>query len=91
MQRAWHGVRDLPDVQGVRQVTGPEFPLDGDRVCGDCGRDNPAWFTDSPLWNRVMGGPGATDDPGGVVCPTDFARRAEAAGVTGVWKLELTT
>lgn len=49
--------------------------------CQDCGVDNPVWFTPSGLWNRVMGGPDARDDPGGLVCPICFMKRAEKAGV----------
>jgi hypothetical protein len=62
--------------------------LIGDGPCQDCGDDNVIWFTESPLWNLVMGGPEATDDPGGIVCVPDFVRRADAAGVhSAAWKL----
>lgn len=47
-------------------------PSDGDRICQKCGTDNPVWFAPSPIWNCLMGGPDATDDPGGVLCPTCF-------------------
>lgn len=48
----------------------------GDRICSDCGADNPPWFADNELWNSVMGGPDCKDDPGGVVCPTCFVVRS---------------
>ena len=60
----------------------------GDRKCDACHRDNPVWFAPSPLWNLVIGGPEATDDPGGVLCPICFIEKAEAAGImpaTGAW------
>lgn len=64
----------------------PRFPTNGDRNCQDCGADNARWFAPSKLWNLVMGGPQATDDPGGVVCIPCFIGRAEAAGVkTSAW------
>jgi hypothetical protein len=58
--------------------------------CDDCGRANPVWFAPSPLWNLVVGGPDATDDPGGIVCPICFIEKAEAAGIMpsdGAWLL----
>lgn len=60
----------------------------GDRKCDACHRANPVWFAPSPLWNIVIGGPEATDDPGGVLCPICFIEKAEAAGImpaTGAW------
>lgn len=59
----------------------------GDGPCQDCGSDNVIWFTDSALWNLVMGGPTSTDDPGGIVCIPCFVTRASAAGVGPIWKL----
>lgn len=57
--------------------------------CDDCGIPNPTWFAPSPLWNLVMGGPDATDDPGGYICPACFIVRAENAGVCpSAWRLE---
>lgn len=44
--------------------------------CQECGGRNPAWFADHTLWNLVMGGPEAKDDPGGILCPTCFVARA---------------
>lgn len=51
-------------------------------TCQDCGTANPVWFAPNVLWNLVMGGPEAADDPGGIVCPNCFIARAEQAGVT---------
>lgn len=64
-------------------------PLRGDGPCQDCGTpDNIRWWTDSSLWNRVMGGPDARDDPGGIVCIPCFATRAAAAGLPiTAWRL----
>ncbi len=63
--------------------------LQGDGPCHDCGGPNIVWFTDSDLWNLVMGGPNATDDPGGILCVPCFAVRAGRAGVAMSWKLEI--
>lgn len=58
-------------------------------LCQDCERENPVWFAPSPLWNLVMGGPDAKDDPGGIICPNCFIKRAEAAGQTPTaWVLQ---
>ena len=46
----------------------------GDKA--DCGHPNPIWFADNELWNAVMGGKAAKDDPGGVLCPTCFMLKA---------------
>lgn len=62
-------------------------PEDGDSRCQDCGAVNMVWFADNETWNLVMGGPDATEDPGGVVCVPCFGRRAEQAGVRRAWKL----
>lgn len=43
--------------------------------CLDCGRVDAVWFAPSELWNRVVG------SPNGVLCPSCFIDRAEAAGV----------
>ena len=48
---------------------------DGDKA--DCGHANPIWFADNSLWNTVVGGEGATDDPGGILCPTCFMIKAD--------------
>lgn len=54
--------------------------------CPECGTDYPAWFTDNPLWNTVLGGPTAMDDPGGMLCPLCFAKKAETVHGPIVWR-----
>lgn len=49
--------------------------------CSDCHGPALVWFAPNWLWNRVMGGPDATDDPGGMLCPNCFIQRAEGAGI----------
>jgi hypothetical protein len=49
--------------------------------CQSCGGPTLVWFAPNDLWNLVMGGPEARDDPGGFMCPNCFIRRAEAAGI----------
>lgn len=49
--------------------------------CDDCQQPYAVWFAPSPIWNFVMGGPDAKDDPGGMLCPRCFTLRAESAGV----------
>lgn len=73
--------------------------LQGDGPCMDCGtEDNIRWFTDSTFWNEVLGGPGAMDDPGGILCIACFVIRVDAAGfapigwrLTPEWRWELWT
>lgn len=57
------------------------------RPCEDCGCQMLAWFAPNMIWNRVVGGPDAQYDPGGVLCPSCFIKRAEIAGIIEVWKL----
>lgn len=51
-----------------------------------CGHPNPIWFTDSRLWNEVMGG-----DPdrevGGILCPSCFADRADQHFDVTPWRI----
>lgn len=62
--------------------------IEGDGPCQDCRRANVIWFAPSAIWNLVMGGPDARDDPGGIVCPPCFIVRAHRAGVhSGAWIL----
>lgn len=56
-----------------------------DGPCQDCGQHYVAWWTDHAIWNRVMGGPNATDDPGGLLCPNCFLATADP--VRGAWHL----
>ena len=57
-------------------------PVDCDGPCADCGRPSPTWFAPNEVWNRVF------PERVGIVCPTCFVVRAEAAGInpTG-WEL----
>lgn len=50
-------------------------------TCDDCEQPYTVWFAPSPIWNFVMGGPEAKDDPGGMLCPRCFTLRAEAVGI----------
>ncbi len=50
--------------------------------CMDCRTPVISWRAPNALWNLVMGGPEANDDPGGIVCPNCFLIRAEAAGIS---------
>jgi hypothetical protein len=50
-------------------------------TCEDCDGEPLVWFAPNSLWNRVKGGPDARDDPGGILCPNCFIRRAEAMGI----------
>ena len=50
-------------------------PSDGDKRCKECGADNPCWFAPNKVWNLLVGGPDATEDPGGVLCPNCFMKR----------------
>lgn len=56
--------------------------------CDDCSGPNPVWYAPNALWNLVMGGPEAKDDPGGMICPVCFIKRAEDGGhVPTAWML----
>lgn len=59
----------------------------GDGPCEDCGKPYPPWSAPNEVWNVVLGGPDANDDPGGMLCPTCFAVRAERAGHAHIWRL----
>ncbi len=63
--------------------------LRGDGPCQGCGtEDNIIWWCDNPIWNKVLGGEDATDDPGGILCIPCFVVRADQAGLTPTgWKL----
>lgn len=58
-----------------------------DGPCESCGVRYPAWWVDHDIWNRTLGGPGAKGDPGGMLCPNCFFRRAEP--VRGAWHITL--
>lgn len=73
----------LDGIDKLRRAADGRLPrrLHGDGPCQDCGGANIIWFADNVLWNRVMGGPDAHDDPGGIVCVTCFVRRVDDAGL----------
>lgn len=64
-------------------------------VCRDCGL--PAshgigvtfWNAPNDLWNLVLGGPDATDDPGGVLCCACFWRLCREQGIHISWRAEV--
>lgn len=59
-------------------------------TCDECRQPYAPWFTDNAVWNYVVGGPAATDDPGGMLCPRCFTLRAESKyGFPPVWRVAL--
>lgn len=50
-------------------------------ICDECGSWCPTWFAPNAVWNLAIGGPAATDDPGGILCPSCFIAKAEVAGI----------
>lgn len=60
-------------------------------ICRDCGLPvslgigGTYWHAPNELWNLVMGGPDATDDPGGCLCPACFTRECERQGIEIHW------
>lgn len=76
--------RDLVPENGLREA----LERANEKVCMDCAGHNPVWFAPNKVWNLVIGGPDANDDPGGFYCPVCFIRRAEASGfVPTGWEL----
>jgi len=69
------------EIDRVATRSSPAPEVSDSPTCQDCNGHNPVWFAPNELWNRVMGGENATDDPGGIVCVQCFIRRAEAAGI----------
>lgn len=61
-------------------------------ICQDCG--HPAsngigvtyWSAPNDVWNLVMGGKEARDDPGGILCCACFWRRARDIGIHISWR-----
>lgn len=51
---------------------------DADTRCQECHQSYTPWFAPNDIWNEVMGGPEATEDPGGYLCPRCFTLRADA-------------
>jgi hypothetical protein len=67
-------------LEAALQSSPPVQTAEG-QPCDDCGRPSLVWFAPNDLWNRVQGGPDATDDPGGMLCPYCFIMKAEKSGV----------
>lgn len=62
----------------------------GKLTCERCGGPVRVWFAPNKLWNLVKGGPAATDDPGGMLCPNCFIDAAEEAGLNPTaWVLDV--
>ncbi len=59
----------------------PWKPSDGDTKCQKCFGLNPVWYCDSLMWNTVMG------NDGGILCPTCFMLKAQAAGSCTLWEV----
>ena len=67
----------------------------GGEVCQDCGL--PAsyglgrtyWNAPNEVWNFVMGGRAATDDPGGVLCASCFWLRCRELNIYIYWRAEI--
>lgn len=57
--------------------------------CQECGRPYPPWVARNEVWNLVMGGPEATDDPGGLMCPGCFLIKADDIFPDTIWALEI--
>lgn len=54
----------------------------GDTVCHTCGANNPAWYAENELFNKVNG------SPNGVYCPLCFQKMADEAGINIIFKVE---
>lgn len=67
----------------------PWVPADGDSRCQECGDINLTWYADDEVWNLVMGGPEATDDPGGVLCIPCFSQRSHLLGLGLIWRMRI--
>jgi hypothetical protein len=58
----------------------PWKPVDGDSKCQQCYGPNPIWFCESRIWNQVVGGD-PDQEAGGILCPSCFMVKAEAANL----------
>lgn len=60
-------------------------------ICQECGLPvslgigGTYWSAENDLWNYVMGGPDATDDPGGTLCPRCFTTKCNELGIYVYW------
>ena len=55
-------------------------------ICQECGLPSNLhigsfWYAPNGLWNYVMGGQFATDDPGGLLCPRCFYHKCREQGI----------
>lgn len=83
-----HPAKKVLDGRAVPDESKEGGEHHGDGPCMDCGGLNlVVWFTDNVLWNDVVGGPGTTDDPGGLLCIPCFVRRAERRYAMNGWRL----
>jgi len=82
----WDDADDLAEI--IDDILAqPTFTPPDETGCQECGGENPVWFAPHDLWNRVMGGEDCKDDPGGILCPVCFIRKAEMAGIKEIWRV----
>jgi len=74
-------------IRALSPIDQPTFTPPDETGCQECGGENPVWFAPHDLWNRVMGGEDCKDDPGGIICPICFIRRAERVGIKEIWRV----
>lgn len=78
------GCPSKPGSSNETRITGVELH------CDDCQQPYGCWFADNDVWNYVIGGPAAKDDPGGMLCPRCFTIRAEVVfEQSAIWHLTL--
>ena len=54
-----------------------------EKFCQKCGGDNPTWYADNELFNRING------SPNGIICPVCFQKMCDAAGLSVIFKAEI--
>lgn len=82
-------LRNLLDAHAQAAPASETDPT-ADGPCRQCSRRYRAWFAPHHIWNIVMGGPDAADDPGGMLCPTcflDAAKDSPHLATRGAWEL----
>lgn len=57
---------------------------DVERVCQQCGGQNPTWYADNELFNKVNG------SPNGIICPSCFEKNADEMGVNIIFQASQT-
>lgn len=60
-----------------------EHELNGDKICENCGGNNPAWYAPNELWNKVYG------NEGGVLCPRCFEHKCDELGINIIFTVEV--